>query len=181
MEKQTELTSEHYEAIGRLLNSFPENEKRTVCWRIKEFFNNPDIFDYRMGKWFFNARTFLEYYPTLSDALQAIQIIENIKNSKPPRVGIPEQLKKLGWVEISTGGNWTAYQKTINRREETHFLMTVLEGLQKPEHANEMVSIGVYLDQGNLSYTEAKIVCKLAEILNGRIIFSSSAIVESEG
>ena len=181
MANQPKLTNEHYEALGKIWLSFPPDTEQSQCIRIKEFFNDKNIVDYRNGKLYWHASNFLDRYPTLADALQVIQIIEGIKNSKKTREGIPERLSKLGWVETSTGGNCTAYEKIINPQEETHFLMTVLEGLEKPEKASDMVSIGVYLDQENLSYTEAQIVCKLADILNGRIIFSSSAIIESRG
>lgn len=170
-----QLSPEHYEILGKITLSFSDKDE-LACKRIKDFFSNKDIFDYHDGKWTFHTPAFLEHYPTLADAQQALTIIENLKKHRQPKNTLEEKLEKLGWMETSTGGNCTAYYKVINKKEDTHFLMTEFEGLQKPERLNEMVTIGVYLDPENLTYTEAQIVCKLSDIVSGKIIFSSSVI-----
>lgn len=84
---------------------------------------------------------------------------------------IYDELKKLGWEWCSTGGNCTAYYKTIEKETGTHYLMTVPEGLSIPTRRNQKVTIGVYQDPENLTYTEAGIDCNLQDILSGRIKF----------
>lgn len=78
MEKQTPLTDPHYEAIGRMIVAMPDRNDEVQMLRVKELFNDENIFDIQNGEWYFHAGAFLEKYPTIEDAEYFAEKIRNL-------------------------------------------------------------------------------------------------------
>lgn len=78
MKKRTTFTEEQAQIVGAILIALPDNKDEVTNLKIKELFNNEDIFDYDGNKWEFSAVSFLESYKNLEEAKSFLNEIERI-------------------------------------------------------------------------------------------------------
>lgn len=100
------LTDAHYEVIGKMIASMPGRSDEVKGLKVKELFNNEDIFDIHNGEWFFYVRHFLEEYPSIEEARYFKAAIWNIMNPPEEIPTIPEEstIKSISFAE-NTGGD----------------------------------------------------------------------------
>lgn len=71
-------TNEQAEVIGAILSALPDNDDGVSNFKIKELFNNTDIYDYDGTKWEFSGRNLIESIENIDEAYTYLNEIEKI-------------------------------------------------------------------------------------------------------
>jgi len=71
-------TDQQAEIVGAILIALPDNSDEVANLKIKELFNNEDIYDYDGDKWKFSGKNLIESVKNLDEALYYLNEIEKI-------------------------------------------------------------------------------------------------------
>jgi hypothetical protein len=116
------------------------------------------------------------YEPHENTIEDLLATIDHLNESEPQTI-VSTLLNDLGWSLGQTGGGCTAYTKPTNdpsangKPEGWYWLMTSAMDPVAPTRANEMVTVGLYDNEGQIVIDHT---VRLSLILHGDLIYKDS-------
>ena len=74
-------TNKEAEIVGAILMALPDNNDEVSNLKIKELFDNEDIYDYDGEKWQFSGKTLIDSVKNIDEAISYLNEIEKITAS----------------------------------------------------------------------------------------------------